>query len=70
METKWLILMLVVLICLALIFIGGTIGKDMLSNDGDYEEIESLEEVKDFLEDCNKKPFLDCEQILIGRIKD
>ena len=32
----WLILMLVVLIGLALIFIGGTISKDILSGDGDF----------------------------------
>ena len=71
MENKiWLILIFVVLVGFTIIFIGGTISKNILFDEGDYDKIESLEEVISFLEDCNNKLFLNCELLLRRRIKE
>lgn len=70
MKTKiFIVLTLVCLVCLGIMLCIGTIGKNVLSEQGSYEKIESVEGAKGFIEDCNKKLFLNCEQLLLRRIE-
>ncbi len=67
MEWKlFAILTIVCLLTFSVMLFVGTLNKQSLNED--YNKIENVEEVKSFLEDCKKKVFLDCEELLLRRI--
>ena len=60
------ILTLIFLLICSIIFFVGTLNKQSLNED--YDKIENMEGVRNFLEDCKKEVFLDCEELLLRRI--
>lgn len=68
MDTKiFLILILAMMLCFGFIMLVGTIHKQSLNEDND--KIESLEDVEKFIEDCNDKIFLNCDELLLRKIR-
>ena len=63
----FLILTIVCLLVLGVMLFVGTISKTSLNDDND--KIESLEDVEKFIEDCNDKLFLNCDELLLRRIR-
>lgn len=67
MEWKFLLAFLLVFwLVVGFILVVGLNAKDRLNNQ--IGEVNNLDDVKEFLEKCKAKPFLDCESLLLRAI--
>ena len=68
---KWGLFGILTIVCLltfSLMLFVGTREKQSLNED--YDKIKTVEEVRNFIEDCNKKLFLNCDELLLRRLGD
>ena len=64
----FVVLTIVCLLTFSIMLFVGTLNKQSLNED--YDKIESMEDVRNFIEDCKKKVFLNCDELLLRRLKN
>lgn len=63
----YLIIITIFIVGVLLVFVIGVRYKDKLMNES--SEINNLEDAYNFIESCNDKPFLDCDELLRRQLK-